>query len=493
MADTDIKKHSVTKDDVGNKYGAAVHLMLNYSPMQKTGLPAYWSPARDYYLRQVLYTEFHDFWAGAIGIAITKMSSLAWELESSQPRVQSYFQDLLLAADNNQSWTAFLARHLQDYLSTDNGAFVEVVRATQGAGSRILGLMHLDSCRCTRTGDPDVPVLYRDTLGKVHEMKAHQVIMFADMPSPTETYHGVGLCATSRAWGYILKMEAVERYVYEKVSGNRALAVDLVGGVLQKDIETAVMAAKEDNAARGNSQYMGAIMIPVPSDVPLSHERINFAELPDGFEYKEQTDSCVLGFANSIGMDVQDLQPLTGRPIGTATQSEVLQDKSSGKGLAAWRQQWTHQTNQNILPESVTFAFSEKDLRDQQRKAELDKTRSDTAGTLVEKGILTVDQAKQVLADNDVIPQEFVPEDITPREAISDTDKPEVERDASSPSGDADTAQDTATEATPPEEVQAKEAQPSDSGDPFRREKYKERLAEISSRLAQSGDARFRD
>lgn len=425
MAD-DVKQHSVTKNDIGSKYGNIVHWVLSYAPQQKQGLPLYWSPARDYFLRMVLYTEFHDFWVGAIGIAITKMSSLAWELESAQPLVRNRFQDLLLSADSNQSWTSFLSRHLQDFLCTDNGAFVEVVRASSAAGSRILGLMHLDSWRCIRTGDPDVPILYRDTLGVIHEMQPHQVLAFSDMPSPTETYHGVGLCATSRAWGGIRKMEVIERYIYEKVSGDRALAVDLVGGVTRKDIEDAVTAAKEDNEARGNSSYLGAVMIAVPEDTPLTHERINFAELPEGFDYDKQVNNCILIFANSIGLDIQDLQPLSGRPLGTATQSVVLQDKAEGKGLAAWRQQWTHQTNQFILPDSVTFAFSEKDLRDEQRQADLDNTRVETAATLVEKLQITPLQAQSKLADEQVIPKEWIPKDTTPTESVSDTEKPEA-------------------------------------------------------------------
>lgn len=483
MAESDVRRRSVTRDDAGNKSNSVMFWALNYAPQQRTGLPVYWSPARDYYLRQILYTDFHDFWAGAIGIAITKMSSLAWELESSQPRVQNDFQELLLAADDNQSWVSFLSRHLQDYLGCDNGAFVEVVRATNAAGSRILGLMHLDSQRCTRTGDPDAPVLYRDTLGKVHELKPHQVMCFADMPSPTETYHGVGFSATSRAWGAIRKMEAIERYIYEKVSGERALAVDLVGGVLPKDLETAVESAKESNEARGNSSYMGAVMVPVPSDVPLSHTRINFAELPDGFDYDKQINNAILVFANSIGLDVQDLQPLTGRPLGTATQSEVLQDKSSGKGLAAWRQQFTHMVNEYVLPDSVVFAFSEQDLRDEQRQADLDKTRTDTAGTLVEKGILTADQAKQVLADNDVIPQEFVPDDTTPRETLSDTEKPEVEAAAQNAAQAAETP-----EAETPMPVEQATKESLDSADaPFHNQEYRQRLATLSRRLAKLG------
>lgn len=428
MAD-DVKKRSVTANDSGDVRGASVfHWILGYQPTAGAGdLPPWWTPARDWYLRQTIERE--SFWAGALSIAVTKMSSLAWELDSDAPRVRNYFQSLLLTADNNQSWVNFLARHLMDFLCTDNGAFVEVVRATSAAGSRILGLVHLDSLRCTRTGDPDYPVIYRDTKGVNHEMQPHQVISFSDMPDPSETYYGVGHCAASRAYRGILKMAAIETYIYEKVSGKRALAVDLVGGISDKQLATAVTSAEEERIGKGYVSYMGAIVVPTLSDVAITHTRINFAELPDGFDREKEFNIGLLQYANAIGLDPQELQPLTGAALGTGTQAEVLSEKGKGKGLAAWRQQWTHAVNQFVLPDAVTFAFDENDLKDTQQKAIISKTRADAMGIYIDKGIVTPSQAAQILADEGEIPDEFVPADQTPGGTLTDSEKPESEAD----------------------------------------------------------------
>lgn len=430
MADVDVKKRSVTAADVGDLRGAPVfHWMINGTMGGSPGLPVWWSPSRDYYLRQTI--ELESFWTSAIGVAITKMSSQAWELESDQPRVRNYFQDLLLAADNNQSWVNFLSKHLSDFLCTDNGAFIEIVRATSGAGSRILGLMHLDSLRCTRTGDPDIPVIYRDSKGKQHEMRAHQVILMSDMPDSAATWFGVGHCAASRAYRGILKLAAIENYIYDKVSGKRSLAIDVVKGLSDKQIQTAMQTAKEQREAQsvyGNAySYMGVTVIPTLSDLPLETVRLNFAELPDGFDRQQEFNISMLQYANAIGLDPQDLQPLTGAALGTGTQATVLAEKGKGKGLAAWRQQFTHNTNQFILPDSVTFAFMEKDLRDEQAQANVDQTRTQTADVLVKDAILTPAQAAQILADAKVIPEEFVPVDQTPGGTLEDTEKPESE------------------------------------------------------------------
>lgn len=476
-ADTDIRKFSVTRDDVGSASGAPVfHWMLNAMP-GATGMPAWWSPARDYYLRDALYTPFHDFWAGAIGIAITKMASQSWEIEGDAPRLRNFAQQLLLSADNNQSWVAFLGRHLQDYLCTDNGAFVEIVRASSAAGSRILGLMHLDSLRVTRTGDPDIPAIYRDTKGIDHQVEAHQILMLADMPSSAETWHGVGLCAASRAWGAILKMESIERYIYEKVSGKRPLAVDLVNGINYEQMRSSVQTAKEDSAAQKTVTYMGAVIVPTISDTPISHTRINFAELPDGFDRKQEFDIAVLAYANAIGLDVQDLQPLTGQPLGTGAQSQVLHDKAQGKGLAAWRQQITHLFNQFVFSDAVTFAFSENDLRDKQQKATISLDRANAISTLVEKGLITGAQGVQVLADEGELPKEFVPVDQTPEGTITDADQPQSEADLQA----AQMQQEQG--AAPDMNAAIKEAQGDDKPAPFRIEVYRERFKQLSERF----------
>lgn len=441
----EVKNKSITKNDAGDaRRGDVWQVWLGAYRGGTAGLlPPYWSRERDAMLRQTLYTPFHDFWTGAIGIAITKMASLTWIVESDAPRLCSYAQELLLAADSNSSWVSFLGRHLQDYLCTDNGAFIEIVRASNSAGSRIIGLVHLDSLRCTRTGDAEIPVLYRDTTGELHEVKTHQVISFSDMPSPSETWHGVGMCAASRAWGQILKSEAIERYIFDKVSGERALSLDLVKGISDQSIKTGMDTAREQREARstlkGAYQYLGAVVLPVLDDVPLQHQRINFAELPDGFDRKEELNISLLAFANAIGLDPQDLQPLTGQALGTGAQSQVLHEKAAGKGLASWRQQFTHSLNQFVMPNVVTFAFSEKDLRDQQSAAQVTNTRIDGVTKLVEKQIITPAQAAQMLSDSGDIPKEFVPNDQTAGGTLTDSEQAEAEQDAQDQRANADT------------------------------------------------------
>src|SRR5574342_43702 len=161
---SDILKDSVTKLDhptEAGRRGAVISYFFGSPLMQ--GLvslppdpPPYWSTGRDGVLRATLHAE--SMWADAVYIALTKIASLSWDVKGSIPLRVKRAQELLSLADDEGGWVQALQKHGADFLLTDNGAFLEIVRESSAAGSRITGLIPLDSQRCVRTGDPDVPV-----------------------------------------------------------------------------------------------------------------------------------------------------------------------------------------------------------------------------------------------------------------------------------------------------------------------------------------------
>ena len=388
--------------------------------------PPYWTFNRDAILRATVFQE--AMWAASVGIAITKMASLSWSIVGDIPLRVKKAQSLLLSADGSRyGWSGFLAKQVRDYLTCDNGSHFEIVRATSALGSKITGLRHLSSLRCMRTGDPDIPIIYRDRRGRWHELKDYQVVSLADMPDADETYYGVGLCAASRAYNAIYKMTAIEWYLREKVAGLRPLAIYIVNGMMDNQIKNAVKSAEEDVIAKGVTAYMGAVIIGTPKDSVPQLVTIPLAELPDRFDRKEEFDIALLTYANSIGLDPQELQPLTGQSLGSGAQSAVLDSKEKGKGLSFWRQAYTHGLNQYVLDEMSTFAFIEKDYRDMKLSADISKLRADAAKIRVDSTITTPAQELQVMVDMDELPKEFLPSDQTPSTNLDDTEKPETE------------------------------------------------------------------
>lgn len=424
---------SVTRDDhpnvKQNGMGAGLFRFIVpvFGPATGTDLPVYWSPQRDHVLRRSIHLE--SMWAAAVGKAITKICAQGWEVEDSDESTlrAKRSQQLLLNAEHNQGWVQFTNRHLRDFLTTDNGAFVEIVRASPAAGSKILGLVHLDSTRCIRTGDPDFPVIYWDRMGRYHELRDYQVLSFVDMASPDDVYRGVGFCAASRAYRTIYKLAAMEQYLYEKASGSGATGIVFIQGVSQTSFETAMQSAQNQQVQKGAYYYMGTVAIPVMGDTPIEKVVIPLKDLPDGFDLEKERDNSYLIYANAIGIPVQDIKPLSGQGLGTGTQTVILAEAEEGQGLASWRKQWEHHMNEDVFPETTTFSWATKDLRDQQMQASTQLIRAQARAAQIGSGEITPAIALQIAVDIGDVPPEFLPTDATPDDTLADDEKAETE------------------------------------------------------------------
>jgi hypothetical protein len=439
MTDTDLIKKSVTADDYATSpYSGPAGLVFivpqSYSGPSYAPLPPWWSPQRDFVLRGTVHRE--SMWADAVFKAITKIAALGWTIEDSEDskvrtnRGQDIYMTAL--AGMHRGWVPFISMHLQDYLLTDNGAFVEIVRASDKPSSKIVGIAHLDSARCTRTGDAETPVLYRDRLGKWHEMRWWQIMTFADMPDSSETWNGVGHCAAGRAFLTIAKLAAIEQYVYEKVSGDGATELSFVQGIPPGAMESAIVTADGEQKRKGAVYYKGKIIVPIaPGQTELSNINIQLKNVPDGFDAEQERDNAYVIYANALGIPVQDIQPLSGQGLGTGTQTVILSEDAEGQGLAAWRKDWLHKNNENILPPSTTFVWTNQhDTRNQKAKAEVRDLQATTIVKLVGNptapGIVNTAQGLNLAADWDLVPREFLPEggDATPGGNLGDDEKP---------------------------------------------------------------------
>jgi SPP1 gp7 family putative phage head morphogenesis protein len=418
-------KDSVKKGDLPYiQNGVAYFLVPHY---EQGYVPLPWDLPRglferDAWLRYSLKAE--TMWSNAISVAISKMASVAWEIESQIPQRGKRLRELLLHADGGKGWVRFIGRHLRDFLMTNNGAFIEIERYGASYGSRIKALHHLDSRRCLRTGDPERPVVYRSLSGFEHELQYWQVITFSDLPDPSDEMLTTGYCAANRAWKTISKLSSIERYVWEKVTGRRPLTLNFVSGVNSRDIESAAQVAMEKADARNITHAMGALIVSVLGDKPVSVASIPLAGLPENFDPENERSIAYLHYALAIGLDPQDLQPISNQQLGAGSQSQVLHEKAKGQGLSAWRQDFAHQLSELVLDNKSNFHFTELDIQDEQLKAQARLTRVQTRAAQIGSGELTIEEARQLAADAGDLPQLFLEQDETEQVTLSDSDKP---------------------------------------------------------------------
>lgn len=371
-----------------------------------------------------LTTQIEGMWASAVFKALSKQAALGFRIEDSDDskrRVKAA-QDLILSFDGQ--YVKGVQRGLQDYLTTDNGQFVEVVwsRSSGGALVKPVGLYHLDSLRCYRTGDPEKPVMYNDYRGGWHLLRDQEVLMLTDMPSARVEMRGYGLCAASRAWNAILKLAAVEMYFQEKVTGTRNLAIHIVNGITDKQLREALSSSQVAANEKGYVLYKGSTILTSMKEEAPTVVTIPLAEIPDGFEVVEERKYARTVYAHSIGINVDELVERAAG-LNSGMSAQIADEAAEGQGLASWRKQWELALTHRVLPNTTTFYLATNDYRDQELKAKAAKARADMLSVYVDKGAITPAQMLNIAVDNGDLDKSLLPQDDTTAGVIEDNEK----------------------------------------------------------------------
>lgn len=161
---------------------------------------------RDRQLREFWPTE--SYLSGAVVNVSFRNTAFDWEIQGPSEAIINAVTDMLRAALAGDSfgWVPFMGKLSEDLYTQDNGAFIELIRdpgidATsrfKGPMAPVIGIAHIDSGRCRRTGNVETPVLYEDRDGVLHKLQWYEVIPLSDYPSSIERMNGVGYCAVTR-------------------------------------------------------------------------------------------------------------------------------------------------------------------------------------------------------------------------------------------------------------------------------------------------------
>ena len=431
--DDSVRRHSVTSRDTYDRAGGPVTIMLGPSSWGgiltsgllegikgATGLPAYGTKSADAILADTPLIE--NMWASAVNSTLSRQVAIGFMISDTTNNARRIDRAKQLMLDFDGSYSYGLSRHVRDFLTTDNGAFIEIIRASNARGSRIVGLAHLDSLRTYRTNDHDYPVIYQDYRGEFHRLRHEEVIMLSDMPSARIEHRGLGMCAARRAFETILKLTAIETYVREKVSGSRNLAIHIVNGISDMQLRDALMSSQEGQSQRGFVVYKGSTIIPMLKSESPSVVTIPLAEIPDGFNADSERKDAYLRYANALGVFVGEIQPLSGQGLGTGTQTVVLEEAAEGRGMAAWRRAFTLALTHHVFPTTTTFTFASSDVRDKKMKIDTLSMASSAIRNFLDTGVLTADQVRNYLIDEGIFPKEFMQFDATSVGSSNDND-----------------------------------------------------------------------
>lgn len=371
---------------------------------------------RDQELRKFWPTE--SFLAGTLLNVCLRNSTYDWRIQGSSPAVETAVTDMLTAALSGDTfgWLPFVQKFSQDLYSQDNGAFIELIRDQpidansrfKGPLAPVIGIANIDSGQCQRTGNPEIPVVYTDREGNKHWLKWYEVIPFSDFPSPIQSMNGVGVCSISRALRLAQIIRSVAMYKDEEVSGRNIRKINIVGGVSNSQIDDAIKRTNEAADNKNFSRFIEhVILASLDPDKPVSVETVELASLPEGYDYDQEMQWYVAGLALDFGIDYQELAPLPGGNIGSASQSIMLHKKSSGKGPRSWMDSLSAAfMNYGVLPRGSKLIFNDKNEQEEMEKQEIRTKASEEAAIIVNAKIFPPQVVAQSLIRRGIYDQE---------------------------------------------------------------------------------------
>lgn len=384
---------------------------------------------RDAQLRQFITSE--PMFASSLGIICNRNAGFSWTLDGP-PRTVTRMQEVLETANAGEGWEDLIIKASIDLYSQDNAAFIEIVRTADRETAPVIGLNHLDSARCTHTGNPSKPVIYQDRFGKMHLLDWYSVITLAEMPTPIEGFYGRQYCALSRLLRGVQIQNNYSTLDYEKSSGRMTREIHLVKGITTQQLNDAMAESRMMSDASGYTRFAHPVVTgTLDPKADVGHDTIELAGKPDSFDTKLNFDHYINLISMAFATDYQDFAPLPGGGLGTGAQSEMLHLKSRGKGPGRFMKLIAHAINFRVMPQNVKFLWDEMDVEAEKADAEVRALRAQTRRTRIESLEITPAVARQIANDEGDLAEEYIimlaEEDLTPNTTIDDNSPAETQ------------------------------------------------------------------
>jgi len=412
MADSNIQRQieSSVQEATGYKEqdtGSPVSI-LGWISSQGGTLPPWYSKARDAALSKIWRGNNHL--ATAIYNTQAKLVGIPPRVVARDPSNSDHVQQaeeltyiLQVTPDFGKSWVYSYSKFVLDYLTSDNGAFFEVIGFGEPDGPIVgmpISIRHLDSYRCTRTGNAEFPVLYRGEDGKQYKLHNTRVIYMSQMPSPKAEMHGIGFCSVSRCVEIARTLEDMVRYKQEKL-GSRPANQILVGkGITAEQIFTAIARQQEEADNQGLLRYARTVAIGSDNE-HIGLEKIDLNELGP-FDETDSTNLSMYAIASAMGMDADEIWPTLGSG-GSKVDSNIRRMRSRGRLPAQLTSELATQFTYKYLPPHLEMVFDFHDDEEDQQRAVIRDIRGRNRERDLTTGSIHIRTARlRMLTDGDV-------------------------------------------------------------------------------------------
>lgn len=403
-----------TGNDAGLGEGGHPPLTILQSLTEASSLtPPWWSQRRDMFLGRFWQESPHL--SIAVYAAQAKLIGIPIKVVARNPNISSHVEAadawnerMMNTSEFGQTLHDALAKFYQDYLTQDNGGFMEIIGEGNSNGpivGRPLAVRHLDSQRCMRTSNPEYPIIYTATDGKRYRFHWTRVLYRSQMPSPRREMHGVGFCAVSRAIEMGHTMLDIVRYKQQRLGSMPANQLLLGKGILARQIMGAFRMAEEEMRNRGFSRYARTIAMGSEStDVDI--ERIDLNHL-EPFDEETSTMLAMALIASAFGLDLGEVW--MSESSGSSEEARIRNSRTRGKLPAQVSREMTTQINLKLLPPYLEAKFDFRDDEEDQQRAVIRDIRGRSRERDLGSQAITVRAArKQMLKDGEIDRETFI-------------------------------------------------------------------------------------
>lgn len=307
------------------------------------------------------------------------------------------------------------------------GALVEMGR--DGRSGPIRALYNVDPTKCVLTGSSDYPLKYYPPRGKKNVQKWSEDDFFrvVSLPSVKEEFNGLGNCAVSRSIQLAQLMLAVYRHDEEKLLARAPRGLLLLSGISQKQWKDA-MAARDSELDSVGMKYFGSVAVLASASTTAEAKLLALSELPVSFNLKEFTDMILYGYSLCFGYDPSEFYPVQYGALGRGNEVQIQHEKATGKGRLDFVLGFQEQLQQ-YLPDSIDFAFEQRDDQGDLLHAQVDQAWSTVIKTLYTsvfngQPLIDNEESRVLLSEYGVIPSTW-----SPTTEVQSSDIDEVDND----------------------------------------------------------------
>lgn len=378
--------------------------------------PPWWSPSRDRYLAN--FWKRSNFLSMIVYNAQAKLAGIPFIIEPVDPSITKHVDQaeaitttLTVGSEFMQGVGTTLEKFYEDLLTSDNGAFIEILSMNNSdpAGpirGMPIAIRHLDSQRVVRTSDREYPVKVLGDDGKEYKLHWSRLIHMSQMPSSRKEMHGVGFCAVSRSIDVAQRTVDVIRYSQERLGSRPPNQIILGKGISGKAIMGAMKAAEQDMSNRGFSRYSRTVAIGSTDTTDIDLEIKQLAHM-DPFDEETIVQHAIYEIAGAFGLDVSEVWPIIGGSR-SADAAKLQNMRARGKLPAQVTASLAHQFNTKFLPPYLKLRFDFRDDQEDQQRAIIRDIRGRQRERDIGNGSMTIRVARQeMLRDGDITRSEF--------------------------------------------------------------------------------------